>query len=355
MKRFIFFVLAVFLSLPLFSQVRGHINIPNLEGFITLKCDFHMHTVFSDGAVWPTVRVNEAYREGLDAISITEHIEHRPRLADVVGSHNRAYEVAQSTAQSRGIILIRGSEITRPMPPGHINAIFLTDSEALDKPDYMDALRAAKAQGAFIFWNHPGWGAQQPDTTLWFDIHTRLLEEGMLHGIEVVNDGNYYPEAHQWCLEKNLTIIGNSDAHDPMPVFAPGSYRPMTLVFARTATAEGIHEALKERRTAAFNNNNVIGKEVHLKELMDKALEKTIERTGNTVRIVFQNNSDLTFRISKANHDPRFGFRSFTIVPNGRYSFSFRADEGSRVEDANFIVDNFLVGPNKGMKYTIKF
>ena len=26
-----------------------------------------MHTVFSDGVVWPSVRVEEAWREGLDA------------------------------------------------------------------------------------------------------------------------------------------------------------------------------------------------------------------------------------------------------------------------------------------------
>ena len=355
MKRLILFVFAVSLSLPLFSQVRGHINIPDLEGFVTLKCDFHIHTVFSDGLVWPTVRVDEAYSEGLDAISITDHIEYRPFRSDVVSSHNRSYEIALPRANARGIILIRGSEITRSMPPGHLNAIFVTDADELDKPDYMDALRAAKAQGAFIFWNHPGWASQQPDTTLWFDIHTQLLEQGIMQGIEIVNGPEYYPEGQQWCLEKNLTMIGNSDVHTPMQHFAPGEYRTMTLVFARTATAESIHEALKERRTAVFSNNKVMGKEVHLKELFERAIERTIERTGNNVRISFVNNSDFTFQISKANHDARLTFREFTIVPNGRYSFSFRAPEGSSIEDVNLIVDNFLVGANRGMRYTIKF
>lgn len=32
------------------------ISIPDIPGYQTLKGDFHMHTVFSDGHVWPTFR-----------------------------------------------------------------------------------------------------------------------------------------------------------------------------------------------------------------------------------------------------------------------------------------------------------
>ena len=63
-------VSAFFLATCLMSvqaQRRNEIQVPDLDGYTTLKCDFHMHTVFSDGLVWPTVRVDEAYREGLDA------------------------------------------------------------------------------------------------------------------------------------------------------------------------------------------------------------------------------------------------------------------------------------------------
>ncbi len=51
-------------------QKREIINIPDVKGYKTLKCDFHQHTVFSDGQVWPGVRVQEAWREGLDVIAI---------------------------------------------------------------------------------------------------------------------------------------------------------------------------------------------------------------------------------------------------------------------------------------------
>ncbi len=53
-------------------QVRDTLPVPDIPGYKTLKCDFHLHTVFSDGDVWPTVRVTEAFRDGLDAIAITE-------------------------------------------------------------------------------------------------------------------------------------------------------------------------------------------------------------------------------------------------------------------------------------------
>lgn len=59
-----------------------------------MKCNLHTHTVFSDGLVRPTVRIDEAYREGLDVIAITEHIEYRPHEEDVKANHNRSYEVA---------------------------------------------------------------------------------------------------------------------------------------------------------------------------------------------------------------------------------------------------------------------
>ena len=340
------------------AQTRKKIEIPNIEGFITLKCDFHIHTVFSDGNVWPTVRVAEAYREGLDVISITDHIEYRPHSDDIKASHNRSYDIAAPSAKSAAIILIKGSEITRSMPPGHLNAIFLTDSEALDQQDWADALRAAQKQNAFIFWNHPGWDAQQPDTTLWWAEHTKILEMGAMMGIEVVNGTEYFPEAHRWCLEKNLTMLGNSDVHDPIQAmynFGKGEHRTMTLVFAKEATSEGVREALHSHRTAVYNGETLIGKELFLKELFENALDINIEKTNNTtVRVTIQNNSDLIFRLKKTKHDERLVyFREYTIVPKGKHVITVRLRDGILGGDMNFCVENLLTQPNKGMHYTI--
>ena len=38
-----------------------------------ISSDLHIHSVFSDGSVWPTVRVDEAIRDSIDLISLTEH------------------------------------------------------------------------------------------------------------------------------------------------------------------------------------------------------------------------------------------------------------------------------------------
>ena len=102
-----------------------------------------------------------------------------------------------------------------------------------------------------------------PDSSLtawakWYPEHTELVEAGILQGIEVVNERFYYPEAHRWCLDKNLAIISNSDIHAPLNLdyrVREGDHRPMTLVFAKDASIEGIREALLARRTAAYSGS----------------------------------------------------------------------------------------------------
>jgi len=360
MKKILVLLLTISIVIPVCAQARGIITpTPDLKDYITLKCDFHTHTVFSDGDVWPNVRINEAYREGLDVIAITDHIEYRPHIKDLSGSLNRSYEIAQEAAKSKGIIVIRGSEITRNMPPGHSNALFLTDVDKLDQREYMDAFRAAKAQNAFIFWNHPQWDAQQPDVTLWWPEHTQLLEQGFMQGIEVVN-GAYSPEAHRWCLEKKLTMLGNSDIHAPMQVYNAGQHRTMTLVFARSKTPEAVFEALIERRTAVYHNDFIIGEEIYLKGLFEKSVEIKVTKTGNEARITFINKSEFKFNLRTADHDERltylrnYNLYPYVINPQSTQTITVRLNKGIESGDVNFIVENLLVEPETGMKYTVR-
>src|SRR5437867_9053026 len=142
------------------AQERDPLPVPDLPGFKTLKADFHLHTVFSDGEVWPTVHVRDAWRDGLDAVALTDHVEYHPHASDVGVDLLRPYAVARPLADELGIILIPGVEITRPAPgspatipvgSGHFNALFVTDPKALEVPDLEEALRRAQAQGAFVF------------------------------------------------------------------------------------------------------------------------------------------------------------------------------------------------------------
>ncbi len=290
------------------ARVRTDIKIPEVPGYITLKCDFHLHTIFSDGQVWPTVRTEEAWREGLDAFAITDHIEHQPHSDDVKKDFNRSYELAQPSAKTLGLKVIRGAEITRSMPPGHLNAIFLKDVRPLDTEKWEDAIRTANEQKAFVFWNHPGWFfGQQPDgNSVWYPEHTQLYKKGWLHGIEVANGNTYFPLAHKWCLEKKLTMMGNSDSHDPTNLdydFHDNEHRVMTLVLAKDKTKEAIKEALFARRTIVYWKNNLIGEEKYLRPIFDKSIEiinPAIEIKGRRKRKTFiqiRNKSEIDFEL----------------------------------------------------------
>ncbi|MCK5574129.1 MAG: hypothetical protein KAJ12_15275, partial [Bacteroidetes bacterium] len=176
------FCLLVVLTIPLTANsqfVRKEMVIPDIPGYETLKCDFHTHTVFSDGNVWPTVRVDEAWALGYDAIAITDHIEYQPHKKYLPVQHDASYAIAKPKGDRQDLIVIRGSEVTRVMPPGHLNAIFISDVTRLETDriremhaidhlggaykdsidhqhkDYMIALEEAINQGGFVFWNHP--------------------------------------------------------------------------------------------------------------------------------------------------------------------------------------------------------
>ena len=297
-KRIFNLLLSILIVSSLNGQSKKLINLPDFSGYQTLKCDFHMHTVFSDGTVWPTVRIEEAASEGLDAIAITDHIEYLPHSKDIDADHNRSYEIAKPLADEMDILLIRGTEITRSMPPGHLNALFITNANLIDRQDIDVAIKEARDQGALLLWNHPGWKQQQPDTTLWWEKHTELYENDMLHGIEVFN-GEFCKEALHWAVEKKLTMFGNSDVHGPIHI--EEGHRPMTLVFAKSRTEGGIKEALFNQRTAVYFDNTVIGKAEHLEPFFFASLEigkiqnQSSDETAKVVRIL--NKSDIDYEL----------------------------------------------------------
>ena len=64
---------------------------------------------------------------------------------------NRGYNLALKAAGNSGLLVINGTEITRSMPPGRANAIFVNDVSKMLSDDYMESFREAKRQGALIF------------------------------------------------------------------------------------------------------------------------------------------------------------------------------------------------------------
>jgi 3',5'-nucleoside bisphosphate phosphatase len=357
------------LALPTHAELirsRKPIRIPDIAGFKTLKCDFHTHTVFSDGNVWPHIRAEEAWREGLDAIAITDHLEYQPHKADLPTNHNRATDIAKNHGDALGLVVIRGSEITRKMPPGHLNAIFLSSSEELAVDDWRDSVKAASGQGAFIFWNHPGWTGQQSDgLARWYPEHDELLSQKMLHGMEVVNDQSYYPEVHRWCLEKNLTMLANSDVHDPIGHVWDASReesRPYTLVFASAATPEAIQEALFAGRTALRFRDLLIGREQYLRPIFEASVALlnpavTVKGKGS-VYVQVHNSSDVDYQLVAGQQFDEISVPARITLKAGRTVLlqvkgNSEKQDGKRTFDLRYTVRNLKTAADKSLQVTL--
>ena len=352
-----------FLALTGLASAQDHshrlpraLKFPDVPGYKTLKCDFHQHTVFSDGSVWPDIRVMEALMDGLDAISLTEHLEYQPHKQDIPHpDRNRSYELAKQEAKNHDLLIVRGSEITRKMPPGHNNAIFIQDANSLLVDDSVGVFRAAKNQGAFIFWNHPNWTSQRKDgiATL-TDMHRYLIREGLLHGIEVVNDHTYSDEALQIALDNNLTIMGTSDIHkliDWEYKVPQGGHRPITLVLAKERSIESIKEALMQRRSIAFFKDMLIGRAEHLNPLVQASLvisKAEYDGGSSVLKVTLENRSSTPFILRNTS---RFTLHTlgdvFNVPAGGNFEIEVKTVEKLSEIRLNFEVLNAVTAPGK--------
>lgn len=360
MYKQIFLFILILCSITIAQPNRREFKFPEISGYVLMKCDFHTHTVYSDGNVWPHIRVIEAWRDGLDAIAITDHFEYKPHQKDLPVNYNRSFEIAQPEGVMRNIIVIRGGEVTRKMPPGHLNAIFLKDNEPLSTDSWMDALKNANDQGGFIFWNHPGWKGQQPDgIAKWYDEHTQIYNNGYMQAIEIVNGIEYYPEAHKWAIEKNLTIIGNSDTHDPigMEYNELTGHRPVTIVLAKEATEEGIKDALKSGRTIIYHQNNLIGKEEYLNAFFVNSITiKNPEITLNAKEsqyVQICNKSELSYELELSQKVEGLNLpESIKLLPDRTVLLPLRAATAEtelKIDGIKYNVKNCIPEPYKSL------
>src|SRR5690554_935894 len=292
---------------------RQNVFIPNVGEFQVLKCDFHTHTVFSDGQVWPTVRHQEVWEEGLDAYAITDHIEYTPHKEDVKINPDRGFQLLKETAERSNIILVKGTELTRNTPPGHFNAIYINDPSDFieDRANELDreAVMKALEQDAFIFWNHPGWQPGIEGSYEWIPFVDDLYKNNALHGIEVINGFGFHTKALDWCVDKGLTVMGSTDIHNLVAhdydLQKDYVHRTMTLVMAEERTAESIREALDAGRTVAWASKYLVGKEENVLALFNACVElmpthySEEKRNGDITNYrELRNNSDLYFEMN---------------------------------------------------------
>ncbi|MCP4712008.1 MAG: histidinol-phosphatase, partial [Planctomycetes bacterium] len=300
-----------------------------------------------------TVRVDEAVREGLDFIAITDHIEYQPHRKDVPTNHNRPFELAAGKAKDKNILLPLATEITHDTPPGHANAIFLKDVNLLDVPDYVQQIKLANDQGGFVFWNHHEWKGEEKGG--WFAEHNTIYKNGWLHGMEVSNGRKYYPRAHQWCLDKNLTMVGTSDMHAPSLIkqTTPDEHRTQTLVFAKERTLESVREALFAGRTLVWLRDELIGTQKNL-ELMFAASVKvfvTNQIDDDTQRVVIINNAGVDIELERTGEA---GPKELTLPANAMTTVMITIDPESEQKELLYTAVNFVMAPEKGLPVTLK-
>lgn len=373
----------IFLSIMMAASVLGtasaqnKIVIPDTKDYLVLTGDMHMHSIFSDGSVWPATRIRECVAEGVEVLCMTDHMDGRHQKMARQGlfnsDRNTSNEIAAKAAKGSGVILIRGGEISRDMAPGHFNTLFLSDVEPVAQAadahkDHQKAMLAgleeAQKQNAFCVWNHPHWAAHQ-SITKWHDEHTEIYEKGYMHGIEVFNmsDG-FSNEAFQWAIDKNLTLISGTDCHGPMfemVRFKEGELRPVTLIFAKEATEAGVKEALLARRTAIFAEGNVYGSEELLTALVDACLKvKSVKKSGHATNVTLENNSSIPFRLKRIWDGATAAYSNFNIVyPFGSERFgctgvnAYRTPVEVDVFELAFEIENFFVAPGKHLTYKI--
>ena len=344
---------------------RREIILPTIDGYTLYKADFHTHTIYSDGDVTPRQRVREAWYDGLDIVAITDHLEIRTyekfmlkvlapystgkpfkyqnagiankkdKSYPVMANLNAAYDEAvyYTERENLPIMVVRGTEIWRNTKSiGEFNALFLKDINAICHEDLFESFRRVKEQGGLIMHNHPGY--TRTTTAIAEGEQERAYSEGWIDGVEAVNSTTLYPDIISRCIDRNLFIAANTDAHRPTsPDWPAGGefFRTMTFIMAKSCTEEDIKEALKAGRTIGYVANNLVGSEKHLAAFINEAV---------TCRVVAENKKrgEVTYSLTNCCSVPfvlHRGKSIHTLAPFTTRNFTLK--EGSQ---PRFVVDN---------------
>ena len=339
------------------TRQRREIILPEVNGYTVFKADLHTHSIFSDGSVTPEFRVQEAWHDGLDVMAVTEHLEYRPyeqkminhlgallpegtkaTNTNIIGTGktdkdgiksdlNYPVRLAEAAAKGYGLTIIPGIEITRtPETIGHFNALFTKDNNTIHDTDPLQAFRNARAQGALVMNNHPGWRRKNLDMS---EPERKAYAEKLIDGVEVMNTGEFYPGVIDQAIEQKVFMASNTDVHgstvEDYQFTGEGLFRNMTFILAKDNSLESLKEALKACRTLAYSFGTIAGEESLLKAFFKASIATKVVYTnpsnGNrTVRLTNTSSIPYTFRIGGGNITTLKAFSSVqtTVAKDGK-------------------------------------
>jgi hypothetical protein len=177
-----------------------------------------------------------------------------------------------------------------------------------------------------------------------------------MHGIEVFNEKEWYPEALQWALDKNLAMTGNSDIHDVYDRrYNTGIYpvRPVTLVFATARTEEALREAMFARRCATLFFDKLIGPEKWVHPLVERCItvSEPFLRQDGFIFFEVKNSSDIRFTLLRTGNDDS-GLPLKTILPARSTVVTRVKQEAGKPKTYNFLLENVLTGVEQYGKFS---
>ena len=359
---------------------RTEIILPQVNGLNVYKADLHTHSIYSDANLTPEQRIKEAWLDGLDVFSMTDHLEYRRHEGTMLkflkgytgGEAKKAVnsniirkpaneegikadlniptKLAQQAAKAYGdaLLVIPGCEITRePKKIGHYNALFTTDNNAIYDVDPLQALRNAKKQGALITHNHPGWSRKSCDMT---EFEVQAYGESLIDGVEIMNGFWFYPKTMRRCVDNNLYMLGCTDIHAQTAGFRQnGIFRTMTLIFAKENTLKSIRKALEKRMTLAYSAGNIAGDAKLLQDFFKASVSCKFLARGKKDAAVYAltNNTSIGYKL-------RIGNKTFELPAFETTTINVGKDKSGKDKDVEFYVANMWEVDYKNPKIVYK-
>ena len=359
---------------------RTEIILPQVNGLNVYKADLHSHSIYSDAELTPEQRVREAWLDGLDIFSMTDHVEYRRHEGTMLkflkgytdGTAKKAVnsnvirkaateegiladlniptQLAQKAAKAYGdaLLIIPGCEVTRePKKIGHYNALFTTDNNTIYDTDPLQALRNAKKQGALITHNHPGWSRKSCDMT---EFEVQAYGEGLIDGVEIMNGFWFYPKTMRRCIDNKLYMLGCTDIHAQTSVYRHnGHFRTMTLIFAKENTLKAIRKALEKRMTLTYSAGNIAGDAELLQDFFKASVSCHYLSRGKKESAVYAltNHTSIGYTL-------RVGKKVMELPAFQTLTINVSKDKSGKDKDVEFYVENMWEVDYKNPKIVFK-
>lgn len=202
--------------------------LPADAGLTWLACDFHAHTLHSDGSLPVAGLASLGVTAGLDVLAVTDHntVSHHAGLPDVGARY--------------GITLLPGQEVTTER--GHANAFGVIPWVDFREPASSWVSSVASA-GGLLSINHP----LASDCAWHHPLDSRPPLAEIFHHTWMAHEWTG-PLAWWTAWGLSTVPIGGSDFHSPADGRPVG--RPVTWVAAASASVPDVLAALRAGRTA---------------------------------------------------------------------------------------------------------